>query len=186
MRRPRYLLTGTAVLGLVLAACGSPALSELGPSSGSEPSAAAQASPAGGDAGGGAGGIGITLADGTWSSGNLQVTVSGDASGTYDAPLVGIAGASYTTGGETILSYVDAEAQVSVGVAIYTDSFAISVTTTDLVAGAGTTLNCSVEYHSADDHTIDADFSCPNSPAFTTTGTAGGTVDIEGSLTATR
>jgi hypothetical protein len=185
MRRPRYLLTGTVVVGLALAACGSPAGSEPGASSGAGPSAAAEASQGGGDGGGGgSGGIGKTLPDGQWSSGELHVTISGDASGSWDAPLVGMA--SYTTGGESILSYIDADGQVSVGVAIYPDSFAISVTTTDLVAGAGTTMNCSVEYHTADDNNIDADFSCPDSPAFTTTGTSGGTVNIEGSLTASR
>ena len=186
MRRPRYLLTGTVVVGLALAACASPAGG--GPSGGAEPSAAAEASQGGGDGGdgggGGSGGIGKTLPDGQWSSGELHVTISGDASGSWDVPLVEMA--SYTTDGESILSYINADGQVSVGVAIYPDSFAISVTTTELVAGAGTTMNCSVEYHTADDNNIDADFSCPDSPAFTTTGTSGGTVNIEGSLTASR
>jgi hypothetical protein len=103
---------------------------------------------------------------------------------TGDAPL--LSSNSYTTGGSTVLTYISADAQLSVGVAIYSDSFAISVTTPDVVAGAGTTMNCSVEYHSSDDNNIDADFSCPNSPSFTTSGTAGGSVNIEGSLTATR
>ncbi len=185
MRRPRYALVSSTVVGLVLAACATPAGSGPGASSGSEPSAAAEASGAGGNGGGGAdGGIGITLPDGAWSSGELHVEISGDASGSYDAPLVEMA--SYTTDGESILSYVDSDAQVSVGVAIYTDSFAISVTTAELVAGAGTTMSCTVQYHTADDNHIEADFSCPDSPAFTTTGTSGGTVTIEGSLTASR
>jgi hypothetical protein len=181
MRRPRYTLVSSTVVGLVLAACATPAGSGPGASSGSEPSAAVKAS----DAGGGAdGGIGITLPDGAWSSGELHVEISGDASGSYDAPLVEMA--SYTTDGESILSYVDSDAQVSVGVAIYTDSFAISVTTAELVAGAGTTMSCTVQYPTADDNHIEADFSCPDSPAFTATGTSGGTVTIEGSLTASR
>ena len=188
MRRPRYLLVATIVVGLVLAACASPAGGEPEASNGAGPSAAAEASQAGGGGGdggdGGEGGIGTTLADGQWSSGELHVTISGDASGSYDAPLVEVA--SYTTGGESILSYVDTEGQVSVGVAIYPDSFSISVTTSELVAGGGTTTKCSVDYHTADDNNIDADFSCPDSPAFTVTGTSGGTVDIEGSLTASR
>lgn len=184
MRRPRYLWAATVVVGLVLAACASPAGSEPGASSGAEPPGAAEASQGGG--GGGTGGIGITLPDGQWSSGDLHVAISGDVSGSYDVPLAGIANSSYTEGGQTILTYVDADTQVSVGVAIYTDSFAISVTTAELVAGAGTTMKCTVEYHTADDNNIDADFSCPDSPAFTMTGTSGGTVDIEGSLTAIR
>ncbi|MGH2489521.1 MAG: hypothetical protein ACRDFR_07890 [Candidatus Limnocylindria bacterium] len=189
MRRPRYPLTATVVVGLVLAACASPAASEEpGASGGSEPSAAGEASQAGGDGGGGgtggSGGIGMTLPDGAWSSGDLHVTISGDAGGSYDAPLLGQASA--TQGGQTILTYISAEGEVSIGVAIYTDSFAISVTTTELVAGGGTTTTCNVDYHTADDNNIDADFSCPDSPAFTAGGASGGTVDIEGSLTASR
>jgi len=186
MRRPHYLLVITAVVGLVLAACSSPAASgEPGASSGSEPSAAAEASQGGGGGGGtGGGGIGVTLSDGTWTDGDVHVTISGDAEVTGDASL--ISQQSYTTGDNTVLFYVSVDSQLSVGVAIYSDSFAISVTTPDVVAGAGTTMNCSVEYHSAEDNNIDADFSCPNSPSVTTTGAAGGTVNIEGSLTATR
>jgi hypothetical protein len=186
MRRPHYLLVITALSGLVLAACASPAASgEPGASSGSAPSAAAEASQGGGGGGGaGTGGIGTTLSDGTWTDGEVHVSISGDADVSGDAPL--ISQQSYTTGDNTVLFYVSADSQLSVGVAIYSDSFAISVTTPDVVAGAGTTMNCSVEYHSAEDNNIDADFSCPNSPSVTTTGAAGGTVNIEGSLTATR
>lgn len=180
MRRPHYLLAITVVVGLVLAACASPAGSgEPGASSGSEPSAAAE-----GGGGGGTGGIGVTLSDGTWTGGDVHITISGDADVTGDAPL--LSSNSYTTGDSTVLTYISADAELSVGVAIYSDSFAISVTTPDVVAGAGTTMNCSVEYHSSDDNNIDADFSCPNSPSFPTSGTAGGSVNIEGSLTATR
>jgi hypothetical protein len=182
MRRPHYLLVITVVVGLVLAACASPAaIGEPGASSGSEPSAAAEASQGGG--GGGTGGIGVTLSDGAWTGGEVQVVISGDADVSGDAPL--LSANSYTTGGSTVLTYISADAQLSVGMAIYSDSFAISVTTPDVVAGAGTTMSCSVEYHTADDNNIVADFSCPNSPSFSTSGAAG-TVNIEGSLTATR
>lgn len=184
MRRPDYPLIVTVVVGLVLAACASPVGSgEPGASSGSEPSAAPAASQGGGG-GGGTGGIGVTLPDGAWTDGDVHVTISGDADVTGDAPLISTQ--SYTTGDSTVLFYVSADSQLSVGVAIYSDSFSISVTTPDVVAGAGTTMNCDVEYHSAEDNNIDADFSCPNSPSFTTSGTAGGSVNIEGSLTATR
>jgi hypothetical protein len=184
MRRPDYPLIVTVVVGLVLAACASPAGSgEPGASSGSEPSAAPIASQAGGG-GGGTGGIGVTLPDGAWTGGDVHVTISGDADVTGDAPLISTQ--SYTTGDNTVLFYVSADSQLSVGVAIYLDSFAISVTTPDVVAGAGTTMNCDVEYHGAEDNNIDAEFSCPNSPSFTTSGAAGGSVNIEGSLTATR
>ena len=181
MRRPHYPSIVTVAVGLVLAACASPA-GEPGASSGSEPSAAPAASQ--GSGGGGTGGIGVTLSDGAWTDGEVHVTISGQADVTGDAPL--LSANSYTTGDSTVLTYISADSQLSVGVAIYSDSFAISVTTPDVVAGAGTTMNCSVEYHTADDNNIDADFSCPNSPSFTTSGAAGGTVNIEGSLTATR
>lgn len=184
MRRPDYPLIVTVVVGLVLAACASPVGSgEPGASSGSEPSAAPAASQGGGG-GGGTGGIGVTLPDGAWTDGDVHVTISGDADVTGDAPLISTQ--SYTTGDSTVLFYVSADSQLSVGVAIYSDSFSISVTTPDVVAGAGTTMNCDVEYHSAEDNNIDANFSCPNSPSFTTSGAAGGSVNIEGSLTATR
>ncbi|HUG94532.1 MAG TPA: hypothetical protein VMK30_00140 [Pleomorphomonadaceae bacterium] len=184
MRRPDCPLIVTVVVGLLLAACASPAGSgEPGALSGSEPSAAPAASQGGGG-GGGTGGIGVTLPDGAWTGGDVHVTISGDADVTGDAPLISTQ--SYTTGDNTVLFYVSADSQLSVGVAIYSDSFAISVTTPDVVAGAGTTMNCDVEYHSAEDNNIDADFSCPNSPSFNTSGAAGGSVNIEGSLTATR
>jgi hypothetical protein len=54
-----------------------------------------------------------------------------------------------------------------------------------MTGGGGTTTNCDVTWHSTDDNNLSADFSCPDSPAFTGTG-GQASVDIEGSFTATR
>lgn len=182
MRRSRYLLTGTVVVGLVLAACASPAGDEPETSGGAGPSAAAEVGQAGGDGGGG-GGLDATLSDGSWTGGEAHIDVSGDATATADAPLTPTL--SLTDSASTNLVYTS-EAGVLIGIAIYADSFAISVTTAEVVAGSGTTTTCSVDWHSTADDNLSADFDCPNSPSFTASGSAGGTVDIRGSFTATR
>jgi hypothetical protein len=185
MRRPRYLLTATAVVGLMLAACGSPAGGEPDASNGAEPSAAAEASQAGGDGGGGGGGGGLdaTLSDGAWTGGEAHIDVSGDATASADAPLTSTL--SLTDSASTNLIYTN-EAGVLIGIAIYADSFAISITTAEVVAGGGTTTTCSVDWHSTADNNLSGDFDCPNSPSFTATGGTAGTVNIRGSFTATR
>ena len=185
MRRPRYLLTGTVVVGLVLAACGSPAGGEPETSSGGEPSAAAEASQAGGDggSGGGGGGLDASLSDGTWTGGEAHIDVSGDATTSADAPLTPTL--SLTDSSSTNLVYTS-EAGVLIGIAIYSDSFAISITTAEVVAGGGTTTTCSVDWHSTADNNLSADFDCPDSPSFNASGGTAGTVDIRGSFTATR
>lgn len=182
MRRPRYLLIGTVVVGLALAACAAPAGREPSASGGAEPSAAAEASQAGGDGGGG-GGLDASLSDGAWTGGEAHIDVSGDATATADAPLTPTL--SLTDSASTNLIYTN-EAGVLIGIAIYVDSFAISITTAEVVAGGGSTTTCSVDWHSTDDNNLSADFDCPNAPSFTASGSSGGTVDIRGSFTATR
>ena len=110
--------------------------------------------------------------------------MSGDAtaSGSADlSPLI-----SLTDGDSTTLTYASADGQILIAIAIYSDSFAVSVTTAEAVGGGGTTTNCSVNWGSTDDNNLSGDFSCPNSPVFTTTGSQGGSADIDGSFTATR
>ncbi len=185
MRRPHLVLILTFIIGLILAACASPAGSP-GASSGGEPSTAASEAPAASDGGGGGGGggIGTTLNDGAWSGGEAHVSMSGDASGTVDASLQPTI--SFTDGGSTTLIYVDADSGSSVAVSVTSGDFAASVTTAEMVAGGGTTTNCTVNYHSTDDNNISGDFSCPDSPAVTATGVVEGAVDFEGSFSATR
>lgn len=179
MRRPRYLLVATVVVGLVLAACASPAGGEPETLSGAQPSAAAEAS----QGGGGGGGLDVTLSDGAWTGGEAHIDVSGDATATADAPLTPTL--SLTDSASTNLIYTS-EAGALIGIAIYVDSFAISVTTAEVVAGGGTTTTCSVDWHSTADNNLSADFDCPNSPSFTASGSTAGTVNIRGSFTATR
>jgi len=190
MRHARLFVPVLLALAL-LAACSSTPSESTGGGASQEPAAsqgggtASQepaASQGGGGGGGGSGGIGVTLSDGTWTGGSAQATISGAATANIDAPLQSML--SLTTGASTTLSYVSSDGQL-IAIAIYTDSFAVSVTTGQMTGGGGTTTNCDVTWHSTDDNNISADFRCPDSPAITTTGSAG-TIDIEGSFTATR
>jgi hypothetical protein len=192
MRRPSLILILLTGLLLVLAACGgspseSPDASSDDQPGASEPAASepAASEPAAsqGGSGGGGGGIGVDLSNGSWTGGQADVEVSGSASATISAPL--FAATSITDGGSTTLTYVSADGGL-IGIAIYADSFAVSVTTADLVGGGGTTTTCDVAWNSTADNNIAGGFSCPDSPAFTVTGGSAGTVDIEGSFTATR
>jgi hypothetical protein len=193
MRRPPFYLVLAAVIGLVLAACASPSGGGGGASDGGEPSSAAESNApeesqdggnGGGGGDGGGGGIGRTLPAGTWTGGTGSVDVTGDASASGDAPIQSML--SLTDGDSTTLTYASADGQFLLVLAIYSDSFAVSVTTPEAVGGGGTTTTCSVDWHSTDDNNLSADFSCPDSPAFTVSGGAAGTVDIDGSFTATR
>ena len=189
MRRPPMLGVLIVLIGLILAACGSPSGSgEPGASAGGEPSAPAESegpdqSQSGGGGEGGGGGIGTALGDGPWTGGTAHVDVSGDASASFDAPLFGAT--SLTDGTTTTLTYVSTDGGL-IGIAIDAESFSVSVTTAELVGGGGTTTSCSVTYDSTADNNISGDFSCPDSAAFTSAGASEGTVDIEGSFSATR
>ncbi|HEX2420420.1 MAG TPA: hypothetical protein VHL55_02360 [Acidimicrobiia bacterium] len=126
--------------------------------------------------------IGVTLSDGSWTGGTVHVEMSGDATGSFDAELV--SANSITDGQSTTLYYVGSGGE-GVGVAIYPDSWAISVTTPDLTGGGGTTTQCRVNYQSTEDSNVGGEFSCPDSPVFTLTG-ATGTATFVGSFDATR
>lgn len=188
MRRPHHLLIANVAIGLTLAACAASGASQgPGASSGGAPSigGAPSTARAQSQGGGGGGNGGLALPDGAWSSGQVHVVASGGGDATVDADLV--PANSYTTSGTTVFTYIDQSAGSAVGVAIYADSFAISVTTSTMVGGAGTTSNspCEVTYNRSDDNAVDATFRCPNAPVVFGTG-AGGTADLEGSFTANR
>jgi len=125
---------------------------------------------------------GISLSDGSWTDGVVHVEMSGDATASFDANLV--SANSITDGQSTTLYYVG-DGGEGVGLAIYPDSWAISVTTAELTGGAGTTTECTVNYQSAQDTSVAGEFSCPDSPVFTLTG-ASGTVTFVGSFDAAR
>ncbi len=151
-------------------------------SQGSTGASSTSAPEAGGDVGG-TGGIDTALTDGNWTGGSVHVEMSGDATGSLDADL--LSANSITDGQSTTLFYTGAEG-VGVGVAIYPDSWAISVTTSDLTGGGGTTTECTVTYESVEDDNVAGAFSCPNSPVFTLAAGSAGTVTFEGSFDATR
>ena len=184
MRRPHYLLVITAVVGLVLTACASPAASgEPGASSGSEPSAAAEASQGGG---GGGGGGDVTLADGGWTDGHASANISGDANATIDADL--FPSTSITDGGNTFLQYLSADGQ-QVSVAIYPDpySVAVSVTTSEITGGGSTDSGqCEASFSRTDDNALEGEIHCVDAPGITATGTTQASMDIDLTFTATR
>ncbi|MEP7040689.1 MAG: hypothetical protein ABI864_03850 [Chloroflexota bacterium] len=184
MRPLRSYLALLTIVAITVAC--SPGSSSGGESRGAEPSTGSQPSRAAassGGGGGGSGGIGKTLADGQWTSGTAHLDYSGDKSGSFDAPLFAIT--SLTTGGTSVLTFIDTEKGLSATVAIYPDSFAVSVTTAAFTGGAGTTTNCTVTYQAGDEHNIEASFNCQNAPVIFTTG-GNGTVNLEGTLSASR
>jgi hypothetical protein len=179
-------------MGMALVACGgSPsgsgesAVADL--SAGAEPSqpgAESQAAAASKDGGGGSGGEAPVLANGAWTGGHGQTTISGALSYTTDAPIT--TPTSLTQDGETILAYNTDQAFVSIFIrSIGTHPFIADVTTNDWSAESRT---CQYSYTRADDHEIDGSFSCPvdrltwmNADPQPT-----GTITLEGSFTATR
>jgi hypothetical protein len=100
MRRPPLLLVLTFIIGLILAACASPAGSP-GASSGGEPSPAASEAPAGSPGGGGGGGGGIGTGTGTV---NFEITGGFQDSG--ELPFVGNF-AYFDQAGVTFLVFTD-------------------------------------------------------------------------------
>ena len=178
-------------LGIALVACssssGSPAESagaEL--SAGTEPSepgAESQAATASKDAGGG--GEAPALANGPWTGGHGQTTISGALSYTTDAPIT--IDISLTKDGETILAYNTDQAFVSIFIrSIGTTPFVASVTTNDEFGAQSRT--CQVTYARADDAEIDGSFSCvvDRLTWFSADPQPTGTITLEGSFTATR
>ena len=166
-----------------------PAATTLSPNETSQGSGDASATTAGSStatsgAAGNAGDVGATFSGGGWTGGTIHVEMSGDATGNIDADL--LPANSITDGQSTTLYYTSASGQgAGVGVAIYPDSWAISVTTAELTGGGGTTTECTVSYESVEDNNVAGVFSCPDSPVFTMAGSAGA-VTFEGSFSATR
>lgn len=192
MNRAPFALSVLAALALVAACSSSPSGSEgPGASSGGEPSAAgssggapSEAPASQGGGGSGSGGIGVTISDGAWGDGSAHVDASGDMNASFDVDLFALS--SFTANGETLLVYISSDGTQSVTLAIYADSFAVSVTTADGVGGGGTTTTCDVSYSDTSDDSIAGEYDCPNSPVIMATGTTGGVVDLSGSFSATR
>jgi hypothetical protein len=167
---------------------GSPAESAgAGPSTGTGPSEAAaesQTAAASEGGGGGGGGEAPALANGPWTGGQGQTTISGSLSYSTDAPIT--TNLSLTKDGETVLAYNTDAAFVTIFIrSIGTTPFVADVTTNDWGAQSRT---CQVNYARADDAEIDASFSCVvDRLSWLSAGAQPtGTIMLEGSFTATR
>jgi hypothetical protein len=184
MRRPLLALTLSIGIALVLAACASQA-SSPGGSPGGEPSvlAAQSEAPAGSQAGGVDDGDAPALADGPWTGGQGQTTVSGAVSHTTDAPLT--TDVSSTEEAKTLLAYNTDDTFVTISINFTGVPFHVSVTAPDWDASSE---DCEVTYNRADDTGIDATFSCVVDEFiyFGADEEPTGEITIEGSFTATR
>ena len=192
MRRSR-LLTLVIGLGLIVAACASPAsapsdstddeptagTAQSEPAEESEPPAESQAED--GDDGGG--GEAPALADGPWTGGHGQMTVSGAVNLTTDAPLT--IDISSTEESKTLLAYNTEREFVTIFINFIGVPFHADVTGDDFSASGD---DCEVTYNRADDTGIDATFTCQVDEFywFSADPEPSGDVTIEGSFTATR
>jgi hypothetical protein len=188
MSRSRLALTFSVGIGLVLVACASPSGSP-GKSAGGQPSVAAgqselpAQSQAVGSDGGASGGEAPALADGAWTGGQGQTTVSGAVSHTTDAPIT--TNVSLTKDAETLLAYNTDDTFVTININALGIPFSAAVTAPDWDASSD---NCQVTYARADNTGIDATFSCVVTE-FIYMGAGEdptGEITIEGSFTATR
>ena len=191
MLRAPSRLTLIIGLGMALVACGgSPsgsgesAVADL--SAVAEPSQlAAESQAAAASKDGGGGGEAPVLANGKWTGGHGQTTISGALSYTTDAPIT--IDVSLTQDGETILAYNTDQAFVSIFIrSIGTTPFVADVTTNDEFGAQSRT--CQVTYARADDAEIDGSFSCvvDRLTWFSADPQPTGTITLEGSFTATR
>lgn len=200
----RGLLAASLVVGLALAACGQsassaapggtgsaatpagvspsapPASSDGSPSA--EPTASQQAS---GGGGGGTGGV-PALSDGDWTAGVAHADVSGDVSGTIDAPL--LVGLATTSGTTTQLTYVATDGSGQIGVAINDGTVAVSVSTTGWVGGGGTTegAQCSATFSKGDATSVAGTVTCTRAPVIDSTGAQNKFADITVTFEASR
>ena len=181
MYRATWRLILVIGLGIVLAACASPAGTSA-ESTGGDPSTPAEESeaPAGTEAPeseapaeseAASGGEAPALADGSWTGGHGLVTVSGSMDLTVDTPLD--PGPSSTEDAKTLLAY-NAPDNVFVTIFINFTGVPFQANVTSGSAHVESD-DCEVTYAQADDAGIDATFSCE-----------GGDFTIEGTITATR
>ena len=179
-------------LGIALVACGSSPSGSPAESAGAELSAGTEPSEPGAESraataskDGGGGGEAPVLANGPWTGGHGQTTISGALSYTTDAPIT--IDVSLTQDGETILAYNTDQAFVSIFIrSIGTTPFVADVTTNDEFGAQSRT--CEVTYARADDAEIDGSFSCvvDRLTWFSADPQPTGTIMLEGSFTATR
>ncbi|MGH2482986.1 MAG: hypothetical protein ACRDE9_00845, partial [Candidatus Limnocylindria bacterium] len=170
MRRPPVLLTTTLAVGLLLAACASPAGSgEPGASSGSEPSAAPAASD-----GGGGGGIGT-------GSGSVQFQINGGFSDSGELPFAGNF-AYFQQAGVSFLVFTDDTAATEANGVILTlsaDGNVFQYVTDEIVVPAGT---CDWNITRNDATGAAGSFECNDQSGFATDGQVYTDLDISGTF----
>jgi hypothetical protein len=198
MRRPSWPLTVFIGIALIGGACsspsGSPGASTGGESStpaGESEAAAASdapvsdAPPASEAAAASDGGSGEApaLADGPWTGGQGQVSVSGAVEWETDEPIT--TNVSETTDAKTLLAYNSDDTYVTIFINLTGVPFHASVTAPNWDASSD---ECEVTYARADDTGIDATFSCVVTEFiyFGVGDEPTGDITIEGSFTATR
>lgn len=198
MRRSMLALTLIIPIGLVLAACASPSGSP-GQSAGNEPSVpgAQSEAPAAsqGESGGEGEGGAPALADGPWTGGQGQITVSGAWDFHSEAPLT--AGTSNTQDAATLLAY-NSQGEPSPVTGVSTATFiTIFINQGPLAfkayldlndATSARSENCEVTYNRADDTGIDGTFHCVDGELdyYGPDEVGDGPVTLDGSFTATR
>jgi hypothetical protein len=133
--------------------------------------------------GGGTGNV-PALTAGDWTAGKAHAEVSGDVSGTFDAPL--LVGLATTDGPATQLTYVDAATNTQIAVAINGSDVSISVGNGEWVGGAGTSGSpCTVQFTKGDASNVAGTVSCPDAVVIDSTGT-GRSADMTVTFEATR
>lgn len=185
MRGPPFAIILAIAVGLILAACGSPAGStEPGASSGNEPSTAPAESQ--GDSGGGGGGDGLTLPDGAWTGGHASTDIGGEVDSSFEGDL--FTATSLSAGGQTFLQYLSTDGE-QIAVAIYPDSVAVSVVTTEFAGGGGSTESggqCVATFSRSDDNAVEGSVHCEDAPMVTMSGAANQLATIDVDFSATR
>jgi hypothetical protein len=175
MRRPPLLLILTFIIGLILAACASPAGSPDA-SSGGEPSIAASEAPAESEGSGGGGGGGI----GT-GTGSVEYEITGGFSDSGELPFAGNF-AYFQQAGVTFLVFTDdtdaAEAN-GVIITLSDDGNALQYVTDEIIVPAGT---CEWDVTRNDATGAAGSFTCTDQGGFGTDGTVHTDLDISGSF----
>jgi hypothetical protein len=175
MRRPSLLLILTAVIGLVLAACASPAGSPDA-SGGSEPSSAAGSeAPASSDGGGGGGG---GLGTG---SGSVEFEITGGFSDSGELPFVGDFGYFQQAGVSFLVFTEDNAASEANGIIITLsdDGNVLQYVTDEIVVPAAT---CDWNVTRSDATGAAGSFSCNDQAGFGTNGQTYTDLDLNGSF----
>jgi hypothetical protein len=176
MRRPSLLLILTAVIGLVLAACASPAGSPDASGGGEPSSAAGSEAPASSDGSGGGGGGGL----GT-GSGSVEFEITGGFSDSGELPFAGDFAYFQQAGVSFLVFTDDTDSSEANGIIITLseDGNVLQYVTDDIVVPAAT---CDWNVTRSDASGAAGSFNCNDQAGFGTNGQAYTDLDISGSF----